>query len=404
MLGTLVTFLAFGFWAGDGESGYRDQVDTLTEVLDGGVGGVTTDGLGFIYVADFGEKVWKVTPQGQVSVFVDTMYGASGNGVDSKGNLLQNSFNGNFLARISRAGEVEILVDKGLNGPVGVAVAPDDTMYVCNCRNNTISKVLPDGTVSEFAKSDLLNCPNGITLVRNDLYVVNFSDGAMVKIDSQGTVTPFATLPGGGNGHVTFARGFLYATSFRGNKVYRVGLDGTVSLFAGTGAKGTVDGEGSQAQFSHPNGIAASPTGNRLYINDFLGNAGVISDDPRRSVLRRIKLASLTDIFTNTLTLEGLPAAIAAFHDFKKNTTNFTEIETNALGYRLMATNRLDAAIEVFKLNVEYYPKSFNTYDSLGEAYKNKGEKDLAIVNYKKSLELNPQNTNATKMLGEMGE
>ena len=56
-------------------------------------------------------------------------------------------------------------------------------------------------------------------------------------------------------------------------------------------------------------------------------------------------------------------------------------------------------AIEIFKLNVAEYPKAFNTYDSLGEAYMVSGNKELAILNYKKSLELNPQNTNATSML-----
>jgi hypothetical protein len=38
------------------------------------------------------------------------------------------------------------------------------------------------------------------------------------------------------------------------------------------------------------------------------------------------------------------------------------------------------------------YPKAFNPYDSLGEAYLKDGQKDLALANYKKSVELNPQN------------
>jgi cytochrome c-type biogenesis protein CcmH/NrfG len=61
-------------------------------------------------------------------------------------------------------------------------------------------------------------------------------------------------------------------------------------------------------------------------------------------------------------------------------------------------------AIEIFKLNVEAYPQGFNTYDSLGEAYMVNGDKELAIQNYKKSLELNPQNSNATAMLKKLEE
>ena len=64
-----------------------------------------------------------------------------------------------------------------------------------------------------------------------------------------------------------------------------------------------------------------------------------------------------------------------------------------------MRTGKLKEAVEILKLNVEVYPKSANTYDSLAEAYMNSNERDLAIQNYKKSLELNPKNTNATDAL-----
>jgi tetratricopeptide (TPR) repeat protein len=56
-------------------------------------------------------------------------------------------------------------------------------------------------------------------------------------------------------------------------------------------------------------------------------------------------------------------------------------------------------AIEIFKLNVEAYPKGFNTYDSLAEAYLAVNERELAIQNYKKSIELNPNNTNAAEVV-----
>jgi tetratricopeptide (TPR) repeat protein len=74
----------------------------------------------------------------------------------------------------------------------------------------------------------------------------------------------------------------------------------------------------------------------------------------------------------------------------------------NQLGYRLMATGKLKEAIEIFKLNVEAYPQGFNAYDSLAEAYLNANERALAISNYKKSLELNPNNTNAVAALKKL--
>jgi tetratricopeptide (TPR) repeat protein len=50
-------------------------------------------------------------------------------------------------------------------------------------------------------------------------------------------------------------------------------------------------------------------------------------------------------------------------------------------------------------MNVELFPKSWNVYDSLAEAYAVKGEKGLAIQYYERSLELNPDNQNAKDQL-----
>ena len=59
-------------------------------------------------------------------------------------------------------------------------------------------------------------------------------------------------------------------------------------------------------------------------------------------------------------------------------------------------------AIKVFKLALEIYPKSANLYDSLGEAYMRSGDMKDAILNYEKSLQLNPGNENAKKMLEKL--
>ncbi|MGC2696542.1 MAG: serine hydrolase, partial [Candidatus Angelobacter sp.] len=74
----------------------------------------------------------------------------------------------------------------------------------------------------------------------------------------------------------------------------------------------------------------------------------------------------------------------------------------NQIGYMLLQGKKLDDAIKVFQLNVQEYPQGWNCYDSLAEAYMNAGQKDLAIKNYEKSLELNPDNTNGTQMLKKL--
>jgi Flp pilus assembly protein TadD len=62
----------------------------------------------------------------------------------------------------------------------------------------------------------------------------------------------------------------------------------------------------------------------------------------------------------------------------------------------------LAEALRIFQLNVELHPNSWNAYDSLGETYAKNGDKDLAIANYQKSLDLNPKNDGAVKMLAEL--
>jgi tetratricopeptide (TPR) repeat protein len=104
----------------------------------------------------------------------------------------------------------------------------------------------------------------------------------------------------------------------------------------------------------------------------------------------------------STIKEKGVEAGIAQYRDLKAKqaaTYDFSEPELNQLGYRLMQAGKLKEAVEIFKLNVEAYPQASNTYDSLAEAYMNLNERELAVTNYKKSLELNPKNTNAVEML-----
>ncbi|WP_243472206.1 S41 family peptidase [Winogradskyella sp. MH6] len=76
--------------------------------------------------------------------------------------------------------------------------------------------------------------------------------------------------------------------------------------------------------------------------------------------------------------------------------------EITMYGYGLLWDNKPGEALEVFKLIVEQFPDWYNAYDSLGEAYFNLGEMDLAIKNYKKSLAMNPDNFNAEDMIARI--
>ncbi|HKR01154.1 MAG TPA: serine hydrolase [Pyrinomonadaceae bacterium] len=107
-------------------------------------------------------------------------------------------------------------------------------------------------------------------------------------------------------------------------------------------------------------------------------------------------------VFARDILARGASAINEYRERTKTGTGALTEVQMNRLGYALLSRKMLDEAIEIFKLNVEAFPGSWNVYDSLGEAYMLKGEKELAIKNYQKSIELNPQNNNGIEILKKL--
>jgi Predicted membrane protein (DUF2306) len=114
---------------------------------------------------------------------------------------------------------------------------------------------------------------------------------------------------------------------------------------------------------------------------------------------------SIAKTLSATIASGDIDAAVKQYQSLKaarSATYNFDEDELNSLGYQLLRAKKFEEAIRVFQLNIEAYPKSANTYDSLGEAYMDDGNKALAVVNYQKSLQLNPKNVGAVKMLQKL--
>lgn len=82
------------------------------------------------------------------------------------------------------------------------------------------------------------------------------------------------------------------------------------------------------------------------------------------------------------------------------------ENELNTYGYNLLNAGQHDKAIEMFVLNTKRFPKSANCFDSLGEAFATKGDNKNAILNFKKSLSMDPPpnvRANSEKFLKQLG-
>ncbi len=179
--------------------------------------------------------------------------------------------------------------------PLGIAVAPDGTMYVCDRGNHTVRIITP-GTVSTLAGLATVsgtddgivnwarfNQPDGIILGKSgDLYVADTYNHTIRKVTTGGVVSTFAGKPGepgsqegaGAAARFRLPRGLaidqdgtLYVAD--GNLTIRkVTSQGVVSTLAGsTGQSASTDGQGSAARFVDPAGIALDAAGN-VYVSD----------------------------------------------------------------------------------------------------------------------------------------
>jgi tetratricopeptide (TPR) repeat protein len=91
---------------------------------------------------------------------------------------------------------------------------------------------------------------------------------------------------------------------------------------------------------------------------------------------------NFTNLRVKAALLEQLGDHAAAQTALQRSLAVATEADMNTYGYLLMGQDKVDSALVVFRKNVKDYPKSWNAYDSLGEAYAKKGDKRKAIEAY----------------------
>lgn len=112
----------------------------------------------------------------------------------------------------------------------------------------------------------------------------------------------------------------------------------------------------------------------------------------------------LTKILIKLIKDNGIDAAVTEIKKLKEDKEKYKSSEGNInnLGYMMLQQGKVKEAVGIFKLNVEWYPESFNVYDSYGEALAAAGDIDNAIINYKRSIELNPNNEGGKEMLKKL--
>ncbi len=123
--------------------------------------------------------------------------------------------------------------------------------------------------------------------------------------------------------------------------------------------------------------------------------------------LLELKEHALSDLLAELIDAEGIEVARDKFNDMRAEEFEgyyVSESQLNMLGYRYLGKAKTAEALAVMEMNVALYPTSGNTHDSLGEVLLALDRKAEALREYRRSLDLDPENTNAEKFIAELTE
>lgn len=113
---------------------------------------------------------------------------------------------------------------------------------------------------------------------------------------------------------------------------------------------------------------------------------------------------SAAKVLFNSINKDGIEYGTSEFLKVKDNPEYYVdENELNVLSYVFMQKNKAKIAASILELGIAQFPNAFNLFDSYGEVLLNLGKKEEAIENYKKSIELNPNNKHGIEALKKLG-
>jgi streptogramin lyase len=293
--------------AGSGSAGYVNGTGIAASFSY--PGGIAVDGRGNVFVPDTqtNNAIRKIDSVGGVTTFADI--GGTAVAADSNGNVFVAA--GNVLHKITSTGFTSTIAGSGSSGfsdgsgtaarfsfPTGVAVESRGTVYVADFANYAIRKISPAGVVSTFAGGGVwvgtptngigstasFRGPNGVAVDGvGNVYVADQVE--IRKITPAGVVSTLAGgIRGFTNGTGTAARfdgangvavdsdGNVFVADLGNDAIRKISPTGVVTTFAG-GARGFIDGTGTAASFSSPEGVTVDNRGNVFVADGYPNNA-----------------------------------------------------------------------------------------------------------------------------------
>lgn len=119
-----------------------------------------------------------------------------------------------------------------------------------------------------------------------------------------------------------------------------------------------------------------------------------------------IPVQNLSRIYGSLIASGNKEKGNELIQEYLKNPSSYevSERDFNRLGYQFLRLQKCDNALLIFNSSSLIFPKSWNVFDSYGEALHQCGKKVEAIKMYQKSIELNPENDNGKQMLLKIGK